>query len=259
MRVVTEKVHQFLTARKARSETMKALHKTALAAALATVTVTAAAAESPNKFTGNVAYTTDYVFRGISQTLEKPAIQGGMDYSHASGLYLGTWASSVDFGDTTQSEWDWYGGFANTIGSSKLGYDVGVLSYNYTGGSDDYDFVEVYGKLSYDFGKFAVKGGLNYSSDYFNSSGSATYFFADVDVPLPKDFGLSFHVGRQTIDDNSAFGTPNYTDYKIAANYSLGGFGLSLAYIDTDLDKKDCFGGTDYCDSRVVFTVSRSM
>ena len=236
---------------------MKALHKTALAAALATVTVTAVAAESPNKFTGNIAYTTDYTFRGISQTLEKAAVQGGFDYSHSSGLYAGTWASNVDFGDSAQTEWDWYGGFANTIGSSKLGYDVGAISYNYTGGTSDYDFIEVYGKLSYDFGKFAIKGGLNYSPDFFNDSGSATYFFADFDVPVAKDFGLSFHVGRQTIDDNSKY-TPNYTDYKIAATYSIGGFGMSLAYVDTDLSKSDC-GGFDICDSRVVFTVSRSM
>jgi len=236
---------------------MKTLKKTALAAALATVTVTAAAAESP--FSGNVAYTTDYTFRGISQTLEKPAIQGGFDYSHSSGLYAGTWASSVDFGDSTQSEWDWYGGFAGELGASKLGYDVGVLSYNYTAGLDAYDFLEVYGKLSYDFGAFALKGGVNYSNDYFNESGAATYIFANLDLPLGKDLGLSFAVGHQSIDDEDAFGTPSYMDYKIAANYSLAGFGLSLAYVDTDLDKDECFGGSDLCDSRVVFTVSRSM
>jgi len=238
---------------------MKTFHKTALAAALATVTVTATAAESPHKFTGNVAYTSDYAFRGISQTLEKPAIQGGFDYGHSSGIYAGTWASSVDFGDSTQSEWDWYGGFASTLPGSKIGYDVGVLSYNYTGGSDDYDFIEVYGKLNYDFGQFALKGGVNYSNDYFNASGSATYIFAGVDVPLGKDFSLSAAAGHQSIDKEDRFGAPSYTDYKVAVNYSLAGFGLSLAYIDTDLDKKDCFGGTDLCDSRVVLTVSRSM
>ena len=242
---------------------MKAIHKTALAAALATVTLTAAAAESPNKFTGNVAYTTDYVFRGISQTQEKAAIQGGFDYSHSSGLYAGTWASNVDFLDTAQTEFDWYGGFAGELGKSKLGYDVGVLSYNYTGGSSDYDFIEVYGKLSYDFGKAALKGGVNYSNDYFNASGAATYIFADLDMPLGKDFGLSFHVGHQSLDKADKFwattgATDSYVDYKIAANYSVGGFGLSLAFIDTDMDKKDC-GGTDLCESRVVFTVSRSM
>lgn len=242
---------------------MKTLKKTALAAALATVTVTAVAAESPNKFSGNVAYTTDYVFRGISQTQEKAAIQGGADYSHSSGVYLGTWASNVDFGDTAGAEFDWYGGFAGELGGSKLGYDVGVLSYNYTGGSDDYDFIEVYGKLSYDFGKMALKGGLNYSNDYFNASGAATYIFADLDVPLGKDFGLSFHVGHQSLDDADKFwattgGADSYIDYKVAANYSIAGFGMSLAYIDTDMSKSEC-GGTELCEGRVVFTVSRSM
>src|SRR5690554_6265151 len=90
------------------------------------VTATAASAqEEASKpsdwFSANVAVTTDYTFRGISQTLEEPAVQGGMDLEHPSGLYLGTWGSSVNFGEDltagprAQLELDVYGGFAPSI------------------------------------------------------------------------------------------------------------------------------------------------
>ena len=98
--------------------------------------------------------TSDYTFRGISQTAEDPAIQGGFDYEHGSGLYIGTWASNVDFEVQTVSdatmELDVYGGIAGEF-DNGLGWDVGILSYNYPGADSslEYDFTEVYGSLSY--------------------------------------------------------------------------------------------------------------
>ncbi len=122
-----------------------------LAAAFAlTIGYNVASAE----ITGNVSLTSDYKFRGISQSDESPAIQGGLDYAHDSGFYVGTWASSVDF-DTNGAgydgslELDVYAGFGNTIGDSDFGYDVGVMYYAYPGDDGaEGDYFEFYGGLS---------------------------------------------------------------------------------------------------------------
>lgn len=77
-----------------------------------------------------------------------------------------------------------------------------------------------------------------------------------VEIPLPKDFTLSGHVGYQAIDDNSAFGTDDYIDWSVGLGYSYEGFDLSLQYIDTDLDEPgDCADG---CDAKILFGISRS-
>jgi len=90
---------------------------------------------SPHTLTANVTLATDYVFRGISQTAHEPTIQGGFDYSHASGFYVGTWASNVNWVGTkenTSMEWDLYGGYRGSF-ASDFTYDVGALKYYYTG------------------------------------------------------------------------------------------------------------------------------
>ena len=94
----------------------------------------AAEAKSPHTFTGNMTIISEYRFRGISQTFGKPAIQGGIDYSHASGFYLGNWDSNVS--DTAgypggNIEMDFYGGWRNTWGD--LGLDLGLIYYYYPG------------------------------------------------------------------------------------------------------------------------------
>src|SRR5689334_16407536 len=91
-----------------------------------------------NALTANVGIFSEYIFRGISQTAGKPAVQGGFDYAHSSGFYLGTWGSNIswleDFGLYTRSslEWDFYGGYkSNFPGSDDWNYDVGTLYYYY--------------------------------------------------------------------------------------------------------------------------------
>ncbi|MCW8930992.1 MAG: TorF family putative porin, partial [Gammaproteobacteria bacterium] len=95
-----------------------------------------ASAEGFGSISANVALTTDYYFRGISQTDNDGALQGGFDWAHDSGAYAGVWASNVSFGDT-HLEFDTYAGFSNEVGD--FGYDVGVIKYNYndTSSHDD--------------------------------------------------------------------------------------------------------------------------
>lgn len=231
-----------------------------------------AAEDSPHQFSANVALTTDYRFRGISQTTEDPALQGGFDYSYTPfGFYAGVWASNLDFGedttlvkDTADLEIDYYAGFSGEFAvGNGLGWDVGALYYSYPGSDTgmlgaDYDYWEVYGSLSYDFGKAAVSAGFAYSPDYFFESGDSVYYYGEVEVPLPHDFALAGHVGHQEIDDNAQFGTPDYTDWKIGISRSIGHFTFDVSYVDTDLSNGECFGGTDFCDATAIFTVSSS-
>src|SRR5262249_26890266 len=121
----------------------------------------------------NVGAVTDYRFRGISQSDEGPAIQGGVDYVHDSGIYLGTWASSIDFndGDEANEEVDLYGGWSGDVGGSTL--TVGAAYYWYPGADSDlnYNYYELLAKVGHDFGKVSGSVGVNYSPNYFLDSG----------------------------------------------------------------------------------------
>ncbi len=215
------------------------------------------------QFSANTALVSDYVFRGISQSDEKPAFQGGFDVTHESGVYAGVWGSNIDFNesgvDGPSLEIDVYGGYSGAI--NDISYDVGMIYYSYPGAADslDYDFIEGSVAVGYDFGSFSTSASVNYSPDYFGDSGDAQYYALNVDVPLPKNFSISAHIGRQEIDDNDAFGVDDYTDWSLGVNYSLSGFDMFLQYIDTDLDDSGEAGQcSDGCEERIVFGLSRS-
>lgn len=123
---------------------------------------TAAAPASPHTVTGNLMLTSDYRFRGLSQTFKLPAVQGGIDYSHSSGFYLGTWASNVSgnqYPNGASMEWDFYGGFKFEPAKDWV-IDLGVLHYYYPGawitnngvthtGNTKFDNTEIYAALAY--------------------------------------------------------------------------------------------------------------
>lgn len=216
----------------------------------------------PGEFSANVALTTDYRFRGISQTDKEPAIQGGFDYSigltDMFSLYAGIWASNVDFqdGDEAQIEIDYYGGV--TAEYQGIGIDIGLIYYTYPGASSglDYDYVEGKIALSYSPIEPLTLGiGYNYSPDYFASSGDFHYPNASVEytpeLGLPLPLTLSATYGYNSIDDEAAFGARDYHDWSAGIATSYEFIGLSLQYIDNDL-------GGSIGDPAVVFTVSGS-
>ncbi len=210
------------------------------------------------EISANVGFSSEYSFRGIAQSNENPAIQGGFDITHDSGLYIGTWGSNVNFndGNEAQLEVDIYGGYNGSV--SNFNYGVGVIYYSYPGADSslNYDFWEAALSLGYDFDVFSASASVNFSPEYFGDSGNAVYYSAGVDLPLPADFSLSSHIGYQTIDDNAAFGVPDYADWSIGLGYKLSGFDLSLKYVDTDLEEpSECQDG---CDSRIIFSISRN-
>jgi uncharacterized protein (TIGR02001 family) len=210
---------------------------------------------SPHTLTANVALTSNYVFRGISQTGGKPAIQGGFDYTHASGVYLGTWGSNVSWltefqGYTSGSmELDLYGGYRNTIG--PISYDVGAIRYMYPGSKKDSVVgawtSEVYGSVGWKW--FTAKYSHYVSDSVFgvgpNTNGT---YYLDLSGSLPiADTGLTLgaHWGTFNFKHSSQFAVnPDYKDWKVSATYDLGklaqqtsGMTLGVAYSDTNAEK----------------------
>lgn len=213
---------------------------------------------------GNVAVISDYTFRGISQTLEEPAIQGGIDLAHPSGVYLGTWASSVNFGEDLSTgprahmELDVYGGFRPTVLGTAL--DLGAIYYAYPGadGGRGYNFAELGLGASRTVAGLGTGLQLKYSPDFFASSGEAVYYGGSLSVPVSL-VTVSGSLGRQRIDNNAAFGTPDYTDWGIGLGVEVAGFNLSGRYLGTSMGEGECFSGSELCESRVVVSISRAM
>jgi uncharacterized protein (TIGR02001 family) len=115
------------------------------------------------EFESNVALSNDYIWRGMTQTAEEPAISGGFDIAGESGLYFGTWASNVEFGDGAALELDWYAGYANEL-ENGLSYDFGYLAYTYPG-EDSLDFEEIYLGLGYSYFGFTFSSGQDSAPD----------------------------------------------------------------------------------------------
>jgi uncharacterized protein (TIGR02001 family) len=217
----------------------KTILAAALSAAAAVPGLVQAQAASPHTLTGNMAIVSDYRFRGISQTFGQPAIQGGIDYSHASGFYLGNWNSSVSGNSYYDGsiEMDFYGGFRKAFGD--FGIDVGLLQYYYPGAENagtKYDTLEAYIAGSWKW--LTLKYSLT-MTDWFgvksatsDSEGSG-YLELNASYEIAPKLSLVAHLGQQTV---SNFGNLDYTDYKIGLTYDLNGWLLGAAYIDTDAD-----------------------
>lgn len=179
----------------------------------------------------NVAIQSDYVWRGISQNAEDPSIQGGFDYAHESGFYVGIWGASVDFGGVESTEADVYAGFSGET-EGGFGYDVGVIEYTYHGqdGASDSNFTEAYIGVSY-----AGFGVTYYAGDEF-------------DDLIELSYGYDF----ETVSLSATYGDyDSYSYYQAGVSTELGGIGLDLSYWDTDVDD------VPEADGRVVFTVSK--
>ena len=203
---------------------------------------TAGAAQAEVSVSGNVAITSDYHWRGVTQSNQDFAIQGGFDLDGGNGFYAGTWMSSVDFGDATDTnvEWDFYGGFGGDLGESGLGYDVGVIYYAYPDSDDgDLDFYEVYGGLSGDAGPVGLSGYF-----YYDPDNETTYVEAGAGVSATDALSFDANVGSYL----DGFG--EYTHYNVGATYSAAGFDFDVRWYDND---------SDGADDNVVFSIGRSL
>ncbi len=186
----------------------------------------------------NVGVVTDYRYRGISQTRLKPALQGGADFAHSSGFYLGTWASTIkcikDAGGDAPAELDLYGGYKFNAG--PVGMDVGVLRYQYIGHDLPVspNTTEVY------VGGTVGPATLKYShavTDLFGFSDSKNSYYVDLSATFETGvWGLTVtpHIGYQKVKNSSGF---SYTDYSITAGKEfMPGLLGTLTLVDTDND-----------------------
>lgn len=216
--------------------------------------------EGIGNFSANVGYFNEYRFRGLDQSGEAAAIQGGFDWAHDSGFYLGSWASNVEFNEATSaSEFDLYAGYTKEL-KSGLSVDLSLIEYLYPGATEslNYDYWELALGIGKKIGDVSVATAINWSDQFFGGSGNATYFQGKIDYELPLGLMLSGHVGEQWIEDNSTYGSPDYVDYSIGASYAWQGFDVSVTYVDTDID--DTWNSTTQVgkDDTAVLAISRS-
>ncbi|MGI9359459.1 MAG: TorF family putative porin [Paracoccaceae bacterium] len=257
--------------------------KLALVAALVvpTYSVLAEEAESDHSVSYNMALHSEYIFRGYTQTHNDPALSGGADYEHSSGLYLGLWASNISWlRDADQSdsghslEVDVYGGYANEIGETGIGYDVGFLQYFYPGelknDQASANTLELYAGLSYEdlsatyyqvvsddawtWGKTmgtgdSAKGTWYLSLDYDHDVGQ----YLNID-----GLSASLHYGRQEFDGtaNEAY---DYSDYLVGLDKEFMGLNVGYNFTTTN-QSKTTWGKVDgkyLGETRHVFYVAK--
>lgn len=218
---------------------MKLLKTTAVAGLLV-----ASSAASAIELSGNVALTSDYIWRGISQTDGAPAIQGGFDADLGNGLYAGVWASNVDFGDDTSIETDLYGGWAGEF--NGVGVDVGYIHYHYS--TEGYQLDELYAGVSFGPASLTYYYDLGLAEDELGN-------YTDLGLDLGEYNGVSFSAHAGFYDVDSKAGGDDYWDYKLAASTSMFSVDWELALTGTDENVSD----GDAADEAVVLTVSKSL
>jgi uncharacterized protein (TIGR02001 family) len=231
------------------------------------------ASEPDYTLTANIGIFSQYVFRGVSQTDEKPAVQGGFDWTHKSGFYLGTWGSNISWLSDGQSavsapiELDFYGGYRGSL-PADFGYDIGGLYYYYPGNypGDGYtnpDTFEVYGALSWKFlsAKYSYSTGHTFGfpsssgSDYLE--GNLSYDITDKANDTIGKVTVIAHVGHQRFKGFSAF---NYTDWKVGGAADALGLTFGVYVTDTNANKMlytNAFG-KKIADSQVVGYVQKT-
>jgi len=238
------------------------MRKTALAtAALAALPLIAtgnAAAEDDLPISANLTFVSDYAFRGISQTDQKPALQGGLEYEHDSGFYAGVWGSNVSWlsdegADKSSLETGLYAGYAGEAG--VIGYDFGLYQYYYPGdfsgdwrdnGNRSPQTLEGYASVSWEFLSFTYNHAFTRLFGIPDSRGSQYYELA-ASYEVMDGLTLDAHYGYSDIRRND-----NYADWRLGVTKHYRGFDFGLHYVDTDISSRESLSN-----SRAIFSVSR--
>lgn len=207
-----------------------------------------------HSFSANVGVVSDYILRGISQSQHKPALQGGVDYAHVSGLYAGIWGSTVEwvdrkdyvYQDGNQVELDFYGGYKGSIGD--FAYDVGLVRYYYPGDFNNAPAGKTQNPVTANTTEAYIAGTWKFVTLKYNRAVSknfvgwggttidtrsrgSDYIDLTVTYPISETVNLLAHVGHQNVKNNSY---ANYTDWKLGATKDFGFAIVGLAYTDTN-------------------------
>jgi len=218
--------------------------------------------------TAGVSLTSDYRFRGVSQSSRDAAVQGWVQYDHASGFFANVWASTIDFDDAdtydSSVEVDLTAGYNFKIDANTTG--VGKVIYYWYPGSDaqagdpQYEYWELQGEIDHSFGDIATSLNVAYSPDNFQETGDAWAVTGGASKPVLDSFlfftgGLeaSAHVAYQWIDEGT-----DYFYYDFGATASWEAFSLDVRWVDTDLNKSECFDTTN-CNGGIVLSLSADL
>lgn len=204
------------------------------ATALSTAAYADEAPASDFTITGNVAVTSEYRLRGISQTDSEPAVQGGLTVTHASGLYVGTWASNLGgygtFGGSNM-ELDLIAGASKAVGGVTL--DGGVVYYVYPG-TTGHDYIELYGAASGKVGPVNAKLGTYWAPGQDNIGGHNIWVYSDMGLPISgTPVTLKGHVGYSSGNSGYTHGK-DIVDYGFGADFALSKLTLNVSYVGTD-------------------------
>ena len=250
---------------------MKFYKRIALSSALLVATlpnVQAAESSIPVEFSGSVALTSDYVFRGVSLSNENMAMQGEFDATHSSGAYIGTWASNVSFdpskspNNTGSLELDVYAGYAGKM--NDFGYDLFVTRLIYPGSGTDATTNKDHQNLDYHEFSLALSYSLpmgtevgvryDYAPIWADTGSKADNYLFTVGHELPMGISVGASLGRQDFREKK--GGTDYTYYGVQVAYSINKFTLALDFSDTNL--KDPNGNDqEDADGRFFFTLSK--
>ncbi|MFN7572034.1 MAG: TorF family putative porin [Betaproteobacteria bacterium] len=258
---------------------MKFVTRASLAATMAALPLLASAQAKPEPeytLTANITLASEYLYRGIAQTAGKPAIQGGFDFAHQSGFYLGNWNSNISWlsdanpGLTAPIEMDFYGGWKTTLGD--IGLDFGGLYYYYPvsnkpSGYNSADTFEAY--IGATWGPATLKFSYAFT-DLFGLVDSDGSYYIDGTVNYPigeTGFSVLAHLGYQDVSTGSKTATClndtkdySYLDWKLGGSYTLAGWTFGAYYSDTDAETA-CFTnpqGRDLGKGRFLATIGRS-
>lgn len=240
---------------------------TVASAAIPLLVSTGAQAESDYSLSANVTLASDYLFRGITQTNNKPAIQGGFDFAHKSGFYIGNWNSNVSwisdaYPDTSSSiEMDFYGGYKFDLGGG-FSLDLGGIYYYYPTRGFDPDPSPNTGELyiGAGFGPLSVKYSQSLTNLFgFADSKNSYYIDGTINYPIPDtSFAVIGHIGYQKVKTD---GDCSYTDWKVGGSYGWEGWTFGAYYSDTNANDS-CWtapiGGGNLGDGRFFVSVGRS-
>ncbi len=212
-------------------------------------------------FSANVGFTTNYLFRGETQTNDDPAVHGGFDWSYGS-VYLGIWGSNVDFQSGDSVEIDYYGGFAGEINS--FAYDLGIFYYTYPGADDDggeFDYIEFIPSISYTFDsplEPSVYAHLGYSPEYFGEEGTGIDIEAGLSFTFDM-FGIDAAIGNQWADGDTSGADIEWLYYNIGVTTSAIGFDLDLRFHAARENGIDWLANDDFPNDEFInFSINRN-
>jgi uncharacterized protein (TIGR02001 family) len=240
-----------------------------LIAGASALMVAASAATHAAEYSANVTVTSDYILRGVSQTEERPALQGGFDAAFDSGIYAGIWASNVNYDKATGGvsnanlEMDYYAGYGGTFGCTDCSYKVGFVYYDYHG-DPGLDYIEAAVSIAYG----GLTAGVYWSPEYLGEGTTDLigdeveywYPYVNYSHALPGDFTLALHVGYTDMSETGVYepGQDDYTDWSVGVSKSFADISFGVTYYDTNMD--NLFGGGfEDAGSRLVLSASKAL